>query len=1818
MAATVSIRFTADASEATREIQSLRQTQSQLNKTILENRNAQLSATGEDRKRLQTIQAANRVQQAAIQQQIRETTLRKQAVMQLQQEARARERAADQAVRAAQRTRAAQQQAVADLTTGARIVAQNLARLTGGLVQAAANMETFRNSVQAVTRDAAETDRILGQLLDLTVELVGIDTGALISFAGRLMATGLSAEQAITAIRGVTERVAEQGKSAAVTSRVLEQLTQAISSNTISAQDFRPILRELPTLFQDASNALGVNIRSLEDFRTAAEAVGGPVEAIIRLTEEMGRASEGANLDTFNAQIDILQDQASLLAAELGEHLIPAIVSILKQVNIWIEEFRNMDDEAQAAIAWTAAVATGVAALAAVVGTATVAVGAFSASIGALTGTAGLGGVATLAGQAAGGLGRVVSILGRLGSVGNLAATAGITLAQAWNQIYNDFQRTPPFEDAVESIQALNLATSQTAQSLGVTAETFSGVAAESVTEAGNLISRLDELRGSFVRLANSSGDNRAEFAAARAEYRELLPQLEALLANLPQVSTETDAVTESVEEQIEALIAHALQVIETRKNLENLAEGQEILNTLWGVASGQLEDYSASIEIVIPSVTNLTEAQDALNASVQAGIDATNEAVGDPLSDYIDGLDLTSESADSAFGSINQVGEAVRDADFTRAAAELTDFDDAFQLSEATIPKVTSAMREFTGTAPDIEKVERAVEQTTRSVDDLFDEVQQGSEIARDVTDDVLDLGNAFQNLDGAILDLLSGGSFQDAFFDLGEGVAETFINSFEKTLSSNLENAINNALGDGTGAGAGAGGGAAGGLLTGVVSLLTSPVALAAIVPAAVFFATKYIGDQIGETGIIDDPNRQGRPLQDDPLRRRRGESQEAYEARIGISVDVDDDSARTATRGGRARRIGEGAGTPAVASVSEGRQRRGAAGEEPSPTSPFGRSTAQQPTLRALTDVQSAYIQSLGFDPSQYGYDRRRNAFVKTAGGDGPTLLYDDSVAFDEARTPTATVGSELGTPSASTPAQTPDPRTRFSFTADERADLEPYLADVRDAEEAIEDLTEDSTPQEIATAYQNLVFAQTNLKNVSEGIIRAAADVGRITGTAATNAIRTLESDLGGDLRTANNALISSLGEVGFEVIGGIENIREAIDVSDISSVFRRIPAEVEAAAEPEPEPEADPLRSTFRFTGDQRGILAPLVGEVTAAQDFIDNFLTEDSSPEEIRDAYANLTDAETALFNQKVQFILLATGITDEARGRALGVEQQIYDREIREANDDLVDAFEDIGLQLVNALTFTSGILRGTALATQQIPAEVEAAADETETAADDDDTDNPLAGLRSTARLAANQVRRSRTALGQATSESDFETRRVDLIQSINAAYTAQIALLDALGLSEADYQDRFEDAEDARDAALTRATNTVNTFAQARIKGEEDTAKAAQDAADDAIEAAERSARETMQIAERQQRAIDDLRDDALDAERDRADALVDLAQDTQDRILDIERDANRSREDIAQDFLDDNADLRRAFIEDQGDVADAFSRGDFDRQEADRRISDISRGFIENQVGLQRERDRDLRDLDIRTGRREEDVGIRTGRQATEIDETAQDRLTSIQQQTAELESQTAVANAEAAMMTTEATQMLSDASMQSIEAAEAQRMAAIELQSAARVQGLTDAAIALSTTAGELARLPAIIERGLTNVALGASAAVVQGVDATLATIIDRGTPDARAIAAGVEEGMMAGAERAAETEAEFAQPAQAVPTQEIRAGSVSITAATVSVNGGSVSGGDAGGSLLDGGAGSEINATIMLELGDGTVSEIGDQQVRLREQGRSL
>ena len=172
----------------------------------------------------------------------------------------------------------------------------------------------------------------------------------------------------------------------------------------------------------------------------------------------------------------------------------------------------------------------------------------------------------------------------------------------------------------------------------------------------------------------------------------------------------------------------------------------------------------------------------------------------------------------------------------------------------------------------------------------------QQNRQIERNYRELVGEIEHILSNITDFFIEITRGGDIEDAFRQLGERVAESFLDVFTRDLSENLAASLSSIasetdLGGAASGGTGAGGAiqAAGGLSS-ILTLITSPVALAAIVPAAVFATTKYIGDKVGQTGVIDNPNRQGRPLDDEQPRRRRGESQSAYERRLQANADAE----------------------------------------------------------------------------------------------------------------------------------------------------------------------------------------------------------------------------------------------------------------------------------------------------------------------------------------------------------------------------------------------------------------------------------------------------------------------------------------------------------------------------------------------------------------------------------------------------------------------------------------------------------------------------------------------------------------------------------------------------------------------------------------------------------------------------------------------------------------------------------------------------------------------------------------------------------------
>ena len=260
-------------------------------------------------------------------------------------------------------------------------------------------------------------------------------------------------------------------------------------------------------------------------------------------------------------------------------------------------------------------------------------------------------------------------------------------------------------------------------------------------TERNDYILSLDERRRESARRSSE-----AFLEARAAEEDAVVKQIELRESELQRATEAAKGIAEAEREKIkatedataaaeaaasatttqtDALTAQIQVARETRENLQNLSEAQSVLNDFWRVASGQVEDYSESIQTTIPAIVNLTEAENALTAAIDANLQTLQDATGDPLSDYIDSLTLTSVAADTAFGSINDVGKAVRDADFRRAAAELRDFDDAFSLSEVTIPRVRSEMERFTGTLPD---AGRSIRDTTIQLQNLSQEAQSAA----------------------------------------------------------------------------------------------------------------------------------------------------------------------------------------------------------------------------------------------------------------------------------------------------------------------------------------------------------------------------------------------------------------------------------------------------------------------------------------------------------------------------------------------------------------------------------------------------------------------------------------------------------------------------------------------------------------------------------------------------------------------------------------------------------------------------------------------------------------------------------------------------------------------------------------------------------------------------------------------------------------------------------------------------------------------------------------------------------------------------------
>ena len=418
------------------------------------------------------------------------------------------------------------------------------------------------------------------------------------------------------------------------------------------------------------------------------------------------------------------------------------------------------------------------------------------------------------------------------------------------------------------------------------------------------------------------AASQKKQTAAAEAEQKRLTQIHEDNLKQREDAERASNArIVQNSEEQLSAL-----------SNAFENALPTAVDNAYQNIQRATIDHY----EILKNQARQRITDEDALTAELVSLDRQRNAALEDNHRNYIqriaeDAKNLLGERTD-AFKSasddilhnwdrtVSEFERQLREADTEDALRQIeTDFETAQQQMLASL---ASVLTELGFTAEQAAEIMKEVYRTAEGEADGFaDKVisafkrlgkeadretkRQNREIERNYRELVSQIENILSGVTDFFKQIARGVEAEDAFKELGTRLADSFLEEFTTEVSKNLAAQLAGAtsgvdisglVSAGTGASARTAG-TSGGLLsagtggiTGLISLITSPIALAAIIPAAVGAATYYIGRQVAGNGTDLPVNRQGRPIGDQTPSRRRGESRAAYENRLRARAEAE----------------------------------------------------------------------------------------------------------------------------------------------------------------------------------------------------------------------------------------------------------------------------------------------------------------------------------------------------------------------------------------------------------------------------------------------------------------------------------------------------------------------------------------------------------------------------------------------------------------------------------------------------------------------------------------------------------------------------------------------------------------------------------------------------------------------------------------------------------------------------------------------------------------------------------------------------------------
>ena len=489
-------------------------------------------------------------------------------------------------------------------------------------VGAAVKVEGFRNSLTALYGDAQVAARVLTDLREASLN-PGITFQGAVQGAIRLKTVGIEGDRALKTIKEFGNAAALSGASTEEMTRAVVGLTQTVARGQIEQDNLNQILENVPLI----GNAIREAFNSIdaEQIRNQLDAAGQGVQdftdILLNQLSQGARASADSTANAFSN----LGNATFELQAKIGEGLTPTVRAGAEALTDFFNSITTGIRELETLSTATEQVTESV----------------FNTS-------------AAFSDRAS-----IISYVESLRSLRDaqqgiidqdnwwqytVEAAEGVAELTRWINLYETALAGVPTASA-ELRTELEASNTQYAQLRATRVETLSQLKAERESIFGNVGLYQDQYDA-----------NEALITQNRAKAQVL----ENIIKALDDTTTSETEATESA--RLAAIVQKVLQESYTqsadaagqlaselkllRETVTENESAQERLNEFWQAASGQLEDYSSSIETVIPVLVNATEAEDAFTASIASNIETLNEFTGD-VSDLILNLETLATHGD-------------------------------------------------------------------------------------------------------------------------------------------------------------------------------------------------------------------------------------------------------------------------------------------------------------------------------------------------------------------------------------------------------------------------------------------------------------------------------------------------------------------------------------------------------------------------------------------------------------------------------------------------------------------------------------------------------------------------------------------------------------------------------------------------------------------------------------------------------------------------------------------------------------------------------------------------------------------------------------------------------------------------------------------------------------------------------------------------------------------------------------------------------------------------------------------------------------------